>query len=344
MRFGPARKFHRSALRSLVVFSTALAIALAQQPQPQPPISVQVNEVVVPVTVTNEQGKFVSDLEQSDFKIFDQGKEQTIRYFNRERNQRVVVGFLVDLSNQSRGQWKSLQEAAVELVFNLLPGDKKYAGYLIGYGNEAELMVNTTSDADLIVDKLRKLSPSGGSAFYDALYIACTSRKLVEGEPVDPRRVIVVIGDGHDNASTHTLDQVIELAQRYQVTINAMSTNAYGFTSDSTKNLERMTQETGGRVEYPLMNVYKDVSGFLSQPSDEGNYQIKVGTGGYSAAILGSIYNSIAKIAGEITVQYVLRYVPSEVDESRVKRAIEVKVDIPNVTVRARTYYYPFSP
>ncbi|HEV8415264.1 MAG TPA: VWA domain-containing protein [Bryobacteraceae bacterium] len=335
MRFG-------TALRSLLVFSTVLTLALAQQPQP--PIRVQVNEVVVPVTVTNEQGKFVSDLEQGDFKVFDEGKEQTIRYFNRERNQRVVVGFLVDLSNQSRGQWKSLQEAATELVYNLLPGDKKYAGYLIGYGNEAELMVNTTSDADLIVDRLRKLSPSGGSAFYDALYIACTSRKLVDGEPVDPRRVIVVIGDGHDNASTHTLDQVIELAQRYQVTINAMSTDAYGFTSDYGKNLVRMAQETGGRVEYPLMNVYKDVSGFLSQPSDEGNYQLKVGTGGYTAAILGSIYKSIQNIAGEITVQYVLRYVPSDADESKVKRSVEVKVDIPGVIVRARTYYYPFSP
>ena len=125
--------------------------------QPQPPIRVQVNEVVVPVTVTDEKGRFVSDLEQSDFKLFDQGKEQSIRYFNRERNQRVVVGFLVDLSNQSRSQWKSLQDATIELVLNLLPGDKKYAGYLIGYGNEAELMVNTTSDPDPIVERLRKI-------------------------------------------------------------------------------------------------------------------------------------------------------------------------------------------
>jgi len=284
MRLRSARNV---TLRALVVFSTVVALSLAQQPQPH--IRVQVNEVVVPVTVTDEKGRFVSDLEQKDFRLFDQGKEQTIRYFNRERNQRVVVGFLVDLSNQSRGQWKSLQEATIELVLNLLPGDKKYAGYLIGYGNEAELMVNTTPDPDPIVEKLRKISPSGGAAFYDALYMACTSRKLVDGEPVDPRRVIVVIGDGHDNASTHTLDQVAELAQRYQVTINAISTDAYGLTSDSRKNLERLAEETGGRVETPLMNVYKDVSGFLSQPSDFGNYQLTVGTGGYSAAILGSI-------------------------------------------------------
>jgi len=328
----------------LVVFSTVLTLAIAQQPPA--PIRVQVNEVVVPVTVTDEKGKFVSDLDKSDFKLFDQGKEQTITYFNRERNQRVVVGFLVDLSNQSRSQWKSLQEATIELVLNLLPGDKKYAGYLIGFGNEAELMVNTTSDSDPIVERLRKLTPSGGAAFYDAVWMACgTDRKLVDGEPLDPRRVVVVVGDGHDNASSKTLDQVIELAQRNQVTINAISSDAYGFTSDSGKNLERMARETGGRVEYPLMNVYKDVSGFLSQPSDEGNYQIKVGTGGYTAAILGSIYKSIANIAGEITVQYVLRFVPSEVDETRVRRSIEVKVlGLPNVIVNARQYYYPFSP
>jgi len=345
MRFRAKRP--QQTARTAAILCTLVALGVAQQPQPAIPqqsIRVQVNEVVVPVTVTDEKGRFVSDLDQKDFKIFDEGKEQTIRYFNRERNQRVVVGFLVDLSNRSRGQWKSLQEATIELVYNLLPEDKKYAGYLIGYGNEAELMVNTTSDPDLIVEKLRKVSPSGGSAFYDALYMACTSRKLVEGEPVDPRRVIVVIGDGHDNASTKTLEQVLELAQRYQVTINAISTDAYGFTSDAGKNLVRLAEETGGRVEYPLMNVYKDTAGFLSQPSDEGNYQIKVGTGGYTAAILGSIYKSIANIAGEITVQYVLRFVPSDTDESKVKRNLEVKVDLPNVIVKARQYYYPFGP
>lgn len=333
-----------AVVRSLVAFSAALALAIAQQPQA--PIRVQVNEVVVPVTVTDEKGRFVSDLEKTDFQILDQGKEQTISYFNRERNQRVVVGFLVDLSNQSRSQWKSLQEATIDLVQELLPGDKKYSGYLIGFGNQAELMVNTTSESDPIVERLRKISPSGGAAFYDAVWMACgTDRKLVEGEPVDPRRVVIVVGDGHDNASSKTLDQVIELAQRNQVTINAISSDAYGFTSDSGKNLQRMTRETGGTVEYPLMNVYKDVSGFLSQPSDEGNYQLKVGTGGYTAAILGSIYKSIANIAGEITVQYVLRFVPNEVDETRMKRSIEVKVlNLPSVTVKARQYYYPFSP
>jgi VWFA-related protein len=134
---------------------------------------VQVNEVIVPVTVTDEKGKFVSNLDAKDFRIFDEGKEQHLHFFSRERSQPVVVGFLVDLSNATRLHWKTFQDAIIELVLNLLPGDSKFSGYLVTYGNEAELAVNTTSDAEPMVDKLRKVKPGGGAALYDAIYFAC---------------------------------------------------------------------------------------------------------------------------------------------------------------------------
>ena len=66
------------------------------------------------MTVTDEKGRFVSDLDQKDFSILEEGKEQTIRFFTRERSQPVVVGFLMDMSNASRLHWKNYQEAAVE--------------------------------------------------------------------------------------------------------------------------------------------------------------------------------------------------------------------------------------
>ena len=107
---------------------------LAQQPAPPPaqnaapaslpaqqPIRIQVNEVIVPVTVTDEKGRFVSNLEQKDFQIFDQNKEQKIQFFTRERNQPVVVGFLIDLSNNSRSQWKNWEAAAEEIVLTVKP-------------------------------------------------------------------------------------------------------------------------------------------------------------------------------------------------------------------------------
>jgi len=338
-----------------------IAVSLSAQSQPQPPasstastnaqepapaqIKVQVNEVIVPITVTDEKGRFVSDLDEKDFQIFDQGKEQKIRFFTRERSQPVVVGFLIDMSNASRLHWKNYKDAAIELIQNLIPGDNpKFSGYLIAYANDAELLVNTTTDPEPMVEKIDKLKPSGGSALYDAIYAACTNRRLISGEPIEPRRVLVIIGDGHDNTSKKTLNEALEIAQRNLVTIYGVSTVAFGFNNLDDANLVRLAEETGGRVLYPLEGVYNDVSGYLSTPSDEGNYSLKVGTGAYASALANGMYRAVEAVAGEVTTQYIIRYIPDTVDEKRVFRNIVVKVSLGNVKVRARKGYYPFAP
>ncbi|MDW8131641.1 MAG: VWA domain-containing protein [Bryobacterales bacterium] len=334
-------------VRILVVLWLATALPAQQQRPPQPeqqPIRVQVNEVIVPVTVTDEKGAFVSNLEASDFLILDEGRPQKIVYFSREQGQPVVVGFLLDMSNTTRIHWKTFQEAVLELVWTLLPGDKRFSGYLIAYSNEPELLVDTTHDSEKIVEKIRKLKPGGGAALFDAIWMACTRRSLIEGEPIEPRRILIIVGDGNDNSSKHTLEEVLELAQRNMVTIYGVSTVAFGFTSEGEKTLRRLAEETGGRVEYPLQGVYKDVAGYLSTPSDEGNYALRVGTGGYAAAIASSIVRSVAAVSGEITTQYILRYVPDEADSTKAFRNIEVRVNLPNVKVRHRKGYYRFNP
>jgi len=326
-----------------VALLTGLAFAQTQPPS----IKVQVNEVIIPVTVTDDRGRFVSNLDVEDFRVQDEGKDQKIQYFSRDRNQPVVVGFLIDMSNATRIHWKNFQEAAIEMALTLLPGDKKFSGYLISYGNDAELAVNTTTDSETIVAKLRKMKPGGGAALYDAIYKACMTRDLVKGEPYEPRRILIIIGDGHDTASKKSLDEVLEIAQRQLVTIYAMSTIAFGFNSEGEKNLVRLAEATGGRVEYPLNRLYKDVSGYLSTPSDEGNYAYKVGTGGYASEVAKGIFNAVAAIAGEVTTQYILRYTPDVDEKSGQKVFREIKVSVPslpNVRVRARTGYYPANP
>jgi VWFA-related protein len=306
-------------------------------------IRVSVNEVIVPVTVTDEKGRFVSDLDKKDFQIYEENKLQNIQYFTRERSQPVVIGFLLDLSTASRIHWKNYQNAASELVQTLLTGDKKYSGYLIDYAQDAEVAVNTTNDPEPIVDKIRTLKPGGGAALYDAIYLACTSRKLVQGEPIEPRRIIIIIGDGHDNASKHSLNQVIELAQRNLVTVYCISTAAFGFANETDDTLVRLAQETGGRVVYPLGDVYKDTDGYLSHPSDDGNYALTVGTGAYKSAVDGRMYHAISDIAGEVTMQYIIRYI-SDTDSAKAYRNVKVVVDLGNVRVRARKGYYAATP
>ena len=322
--------------------------APAEAQKPESPadsnsIRVTVNEVIVPVTVTDEKGRFVSDLDKKDFQVFEENKPQNIRYFTRERSQPVVIGFLLDLSTASRIHWPNFQNAATELIQNLLTGDKKYAGYLIDYAQDAEVAVNTTSDPEPMVDKIRHLKPGGGSAMYDAIYLSCTSRKLVHGEPIEPRRIVVIIGDGHDNASKHSLNQVIELAQRNLVTIYCISTQAFGFTNASDDNLVRLAVETGGRVVYPLGEVYKDTDGYLSHPSDDGNYALTVGVGAYRSVVDGKMYHAVSDIAGEITTQYIIRYISDNPTE-KPYRNLKVVVDLGNVKVRARKGYYAASP
>jgi len=325
------------------------AVLCGQTPAPQAPTSVpdqfrtQTTEVIVPITVTDDKGRFVSNLDAKDFRIFDEGKEQKIQFFTRERSQPVVIGFLIDLSNFSRIHWKAYSESAQELVTALLPNDPKYSGYLISYSTEAEVAVNTTSDPEKLLDKLRKLKPGGGAALYDAIYMACTSRKLVKGEPIEPRRVIVVIGDGHDTASKKSLEEVLELAQRNLVTIYGVSTMSYGFSAEGDKNLRRLAEETGGRVEYPLENVYKDVTGYLEKPSDEGNFALTVGTGAYASQLAQGMFRAIANVAGEVTTQYIVRYTPDAPgDSKKVFRNIRVEVaGLQNVRIRARKGYYP---
>jgi Ca-activated chloride channel family protein len=344
-------------LGRLAILSLAGLLAFAQENAPPPerpaqyageegasPIRVQVNEVIVPVTVTDSEGRFVSNLEKPDFKVFDQGVEQEIEFFTAERNQPVVIGFLVEQSNAMRLYWKRFRESTLELILALMPEDPKFSGYLISYSNDAELVVDTTWEPTAMLEAIREMKPGGGSALYDAIYMSCTNRELVEGEPIEPRRVLVIIGDGHDNASEKTLEEVLELAQRNLVTIYAMSTVSFEFDSEHESNLLRLARETGGRVEYPLDDVYDDISGYLSKPSDAGNYAITVGTGGYSAHLAEGMFDSIAALSGEITTQYILRYTPKVTDDPRIFRNIRVEVALPSVKIRHRAGYYPYAP
>ena len=330
-------------LRPAVAVTLTFALFVLPIANAQQPIRVSVNEVIVPVTVTDDKGRFVSDLQKKDFHIFDEGKEQTIDFFSHEQSQPIVIGFLIDMSNGMKIHWAKYKEAATELMLNLVPGDKKYSGYVITYGNEPELVSDTNTDSEKMVAKLNKMKPGGGAALYDAIYMACTSRKTVQGEPFEPRRVLIIVGDGHDTSSKKTLKEVAEIAQRNMVTVYAMSSAAFGFHSDSEETLTYLTEQTGGKVEAPLNSLYKEVSGYLSTPSDAGNYALAVGTGGYTAEISGAIFRSVANLAGEITTQYVLRYHTDSGDapDAKVFRKIRVGVDLPNVTVRYRQGYYP---
>ena len=337
-------------LRLTAVLGVA-AVCAAQEPvsDPDSTIRVEVNVVNLPITVTDSEGKFVTDLEKSDFSVWEDGQLVEIRYFTRsaeeDKKPPLHAGFIVDLSNTARLYYKTYQRSIGDLAWMLVPEGGKNRGFLFGYHTEVDELVDFTDDPVTLTEKMENLKHGGGSAMFDAIYRACAD-KLVsvpyQGAS-EPRKVLVVIGDGHDNASKRSIDEAIHAAQVHQVTIYAVSTVGWGYHHAEESNLFRLARETGGRVVRPMQRVHKDVSGYLSEPQDAGNYQYEVGTGGYAAAQLQALHDAIVDVAGNVQSQYILGYVPSRPFSDRQFRQIDVELRLfgGEVEVYHRRGYFP---
>ena len=180
----------------------------------------------------------------------------------------------------------------------------------------------------------------------DAIYQACAEK--LQSSPyqgiAEPRKVVVIVGDGHDNASKHSMAQAVFACQQQQVTVYAVSTEAWGFEVSEEKNLGIITRETGGVLVRPMQNVHKDINGFMSKPQDAGNYQYEVGTGLYARAQLEALYTAVLSISGQVQSQYIIGYSPLKPFTDAVYRKLEVKVNIgaeTSVDVYHREGYFP---
>ncbi len=337
---------------SLCLLALLAAPAFAQEASPDQDgtIRVEVNVVNLPITVTDREGRFIVDLNKSDFTVWEDGQQVEIRYFTRsveeEKKPPLHAGFIIDLSNTARLYYKTYQTSIGDLAWMLVPEGGRNKGFLFGYHTEVDELVDFTDDPVTLTEKMESLKHGGGSAMFDAVYKACTE-KLVS-EPYqgasEPRKILVVIGDGHDNASKRSIDEVIHAAQLHQVTIYAVSTVGWGYHNEEESNLFRLARETGGRVVRPMQKVHKDVAGYLSKPQDAGNYQYEVGTGGYAAAQLQALYEAIIDVAGNVQSQYILGYIPTRPFGDRQFRLIEVEVALAGADVEIyhrRGYFAP---
>lgn len=322
------------------------------EPAQDPTIQVDVNVVNVPVTVTDNEDRFIVDLKKEDFEVFENGEPVEIRYFTKTTPEEeaagkvppVRVGFLIDLSNTARLYYKNYKESIGDLAYMLVPEGGTSKGFLVGFHTTADLIVDTTADPYELASKMEKLKHGGGSAMLDAAYMAC-AEKLVS-DPYqgvgEPRKIVVIVGDGHDNASKHTVEEVIHAAQRNQVTIYAVSTVAWGFNEPQEENLVKLVEATGGRISRPLQDVHKDTIAYLSKPQDAGNYALTVGTGQYARVQLEALYKGILNISGNVQSQYILGYVPPTPFTDSGFRKVEVKIKMAApVEMHYRPGYYP---
>ncbi len=229
-----------------------------QQPQQQPArpdeatvITVDVTRVNLLYTVTDRKGRFVTDLTKDDFEVIENKKVQTVQEFTAESDLPLRLGILIDTSNSIRDRFKFEQEAAISFITSVIRTNED-KGLVVSFDTRAELVADLQTDVEKLVTSVRNLRAGGGTALYDALYFACRD-KLSQDQPRHKfRRAIVIVSDGDDNQSNYTRDQALEMAQKADVVLYAISTNRSGMEQEGDKVLKYYASETGGRAFFPF--------------------------------------------------------------------------------------------
>ena len=178
-------------------------------------------------TVTDRRHKLITDLEQQDFRIKENNRDETISFFSRQTDLPLRIGILLDTSNSIRDRLRFEQDAAIDFLGNVIRRNKDMA-FLMTFDNEPEVIQDFTGDMGALDQAIQKQRAGGGTALRDAIYAA--SQKMMNpplpaGDNPSVRRVLVVISDGDDNLSDHAQSEAMEMAERAGALIYCISTN-----------------------------------------------------------------------------------------------------------------------
>jgi len=306
----------------------------AASPQVQPPpseetgptIQVDVDFVNILFSVRDKKGALIPNLERDDFTVFEEGKQQEVKYFVRETDLPLTMGLLVDVSRSQENLIDIERRAAYEFFSQVLK--KKDLAFLISFGSESELLQDFTGSPRLLqrgLENLRVKSSVGGlhpgpvptanrpkgTVLYDAVYLAATEKLRSEVG----RKAIILITDGNDQGSMMSRDQAIEAAQRSDVIVYSIfyedrsfgSRDGFYYSGDE-GTLRRMSEETGGRV----FRVDRKHT-------------------------LDSIFD---EIQNEMRSQYAIGYTPLNEARDGSFRRIEIRPKNKDLKVQARKGYY----
>ena len=242
----------RASVRVFGAAALFLAIALGQNPPADPNrIVLDVTRVNMLFTVTDKKGHFITDLSKTDFEVVESKKPQTIQQFTAESNLPLRLAILIDTSNSVRERFKFEQQAAIDFI-NSTVRPRQDKAMVVSFDSSTELVADLIDDPEKLGKAIRSLRPGGGTALYDALFFAC-QEKLGKDQPLDKfRRAIIIVSDGDDNQSRKTREQALEMAQKADAVIYAISTNISRIENDGDKVLRYLTAETGGQAFFPF--------------------------------------------------------------------------------------------
>ena len=300
-------------MKFLVAFVAVAAVGLTAAAPQQPP-SFRAGVELVSLNVTATEGtRYVTDLMQNDFSVFEDGVKQEITFFTRS-NLPIALALLVDTSASMESKLQTAQEAAIGFAKKLRPQD---LAEVVDFDSRVIVLQNFTNNLPELEAAIRKTSAGGSTSLYNAVYIALKDLKRVVAKNSDEirRQAIIVLTDGEDTSSLLPFEEVLDLAKRSETAIYSIGLRAGEGSTTTTRGfkeaefvLRQFSQETGGRPFFP------------NQLSD-----------------LNNVYG---QIADELSSQYSVGYTSRNPKRDGAWRRVIVRVDRPNVIARTKLGYF----
>ena len=290
-----------------VLFAVAAATALAAQGQR---IRSGVELVSLNVTATDGSGKYVTDLNEEEFEVYEDGAKQKLTFFSRTQ-QPIALALLLDTSASMDERMGIAQEAAIGFARQLHKEDQ---AEVIDFDSQVRILQGFTNDAATLEKAIRQTTPNGSTSLYNAIYISLQELKKVKAVATSDirRQAIVVLSDGDDTSSLIEFDDVLDRAKRSETAIYAIGLRAGEIGRREFKEaefvLKQLATETGGRAYF--VNDARE---------------------------LPKIYQSIWD---ELSSQYSIAYSSANPKRDGAWRRIQVRIARPGTTARTKAGYY----
>ncbi len=311
----PQRGFGYGKIRALLTFLLILVGACDGTQAPSAPktqdagpyrISVDVDLVVLHATVTGRRGNPVSGLREEDFQVYEDGVPQQLVLFRHE-DIPVTVGLVVDHSGSMQRKIRDVVAAAGTFARSSNPDDQMF---VVNFSDTASLglpdHVRFTGNTSELEQAISGLATVGKTALYDAISLSLQHVEMGNRD----KKALIVISDGGDNASTHSLAQIMRMSEESNTIIYTIGLfDEY----DEDRNpgvLKKLAQATGGEAFFP----------------EE----------------IGPVVGICKRIAQDIRSQYTLGYIPTNKKIDGTYRAVQVSARAPHrgsLFVRTRTGY-----
>jgi VWFA-related protein len=316
-------------------------------------IKVETNLVTMPISVLDREGRFVSGLQQHDFKVFENGVEQKLEYFASVEKPFTVI-LLIDVSPSTQYKIDEIQDAAIAFVDQLRRDDRVA---VISFDEHIHVLAPPTNNRNVLRNAIQQARFGDGTSLYEA--VESVVNQYLKG--IEGRKAVVLFTDGVDTTSRRasyqsTLADVEELdALFYTIRYDTAAdmNGGYGGGGGGYPGGRNRRRRGWGDVLGDILsggnspnggNRYPRGGGSSSQEYETGRKYLQAlaqNSGGrsFDAPTISNLDAAFSGIAEELRRQYSLGYYPENVGQAGERRQIRVRVARPNLVVRAKSSY-----